>query len=138
MSADPEILTIGRLARAAGVHIETIRFYERRGLLPDPPRTRSGYRQYPPRAVKRLRFIRRAQGLGFTLDEIAELLELRVDEVAACHDVELRVRAKLRDVATKIAELRRIEGALERLVAACETREPTTDCPILEELDDRR
>lgn len=128
-------MTIGELARAAGVGVETIRFYERKGLLAEPPRTASGYRQYPLEAVERLRFIRRAQGLGFTLEEISELLALRVDEVAACGRVEAQARAKLESVGEKITELTRIEGALERLVAACQARKPTGECPILEELE---
>lgn len=132
----PSDLTIGSLARAAGVGVETVRFYERKGLMPEPPRTASGYRQYPPDAVARLRFIRRAQGLGFTLEEIGDLLELRVDEVAACGTVEASARAKLRHVEEKMAELGRIRGALRTLVAACEAREPTGECPILEELEE--
>jgi len=129
-------LTTGGLAAAAGVGVETVRFYERRGLLPRPPRTASGYRQYPPDSVERLRFIRRAQGLGFTLEEIAELLELRVDEVAACPAVEASARAKIRRVEGKMSELQRIRDALGRLVAACEAREATSECPILEELEE--
>ena len=131
-------LTIGALAQAANVGVETVRFYERKGLLPEPPRTLSGYRQYPIDAVERLRFIRRAQGLGFALSEISELLNLRVDEVAACGPVEAQAREKLEQVAGKIEELRRLETALKRLVRACEAREPTSDCPILEELEERR
>ncbi len=128
-------LTIGALAQAANVGVETVRFYERKGLLPEPPRTPSGYRQYPGDTVDRLKFIRRAQGLGFALREILELLDLRVDEVAACGPVEAQAREKLEQVAGKIEELRRIETALQRLVVACEAREPTGECPILEELD---
>ena len=130
-----DALTIGGLAKAAGIGVETVRFYERRGLIPEPPRTGSGYRQYAPGMVERLRFIRRAQGLGFTLAEISELLELRVDEVAACGSVEVQAREKLDQVAGKIDELRRIEAALERLVEKCEARKPTGECPILETLD---
>ena len=130
-------LTIGALAQAADVGVETVRFYERKGLLLEPPRTPSGYRQYPIDAVERLRFIRRAQGLGFALQEISDLLELRVDEVAACGTVEVRAREKLQQVAGKIEELRRIETALNGLVRACQARQPTSDCPILEELEDR-
>ena len=128
-------LTIGALAHAAEVGVETIRFYERKGLLPEPPRTRSGYRQYPGDTVDRVKFIRRAQGLGFSLREISELLDLRVDEVAACGTVEAQAREKLEQVAGKVEELRRMETALQRLVEACEAREPTGACPILEELD---
>jgi Hg(II)-responsive transcriptional regulator len=131
-------LTIGVLARAANVGVETVRFYERKGLLKEPPRSASGYRQYPEDAVERLRFIRRAQGLGFALSEISDLLDLRVDEVAACGSVEERARVKLVQVRGKVAELSRIEAALERLVSACEAREPTCECPILEELEEKR
>ncbi|MCH7992461.1 MAG: MerR family DNA-binding protein [Gemmatimonadetes bacterium] len=131
-------LTIGQLAHAAGVGVETVRFYERKGLLPAPPRSRSGYRQFPADAVGRLRFIRRAQNLGFSLREIGDLLALRVDEVAACATVEGQTRDKLAQVSGKIEELRRIEVALESLVKACQAREPTSDCPILEEFEERR
>ncbi len=133
---DTTTLTIGALAKASDIGVETVRFYERKGLLPEPPRTKAGYRQYPPDTVDRVRFIRRAQGLGFSLREIAELLELRVDEVAACGPVEAQAREKLEQVAGKIAELRRIQSALRRLVRACEAREPTGECPILEELEE--
>ena len=133
--SEPSTLTIGALAQAAGVGVETIRFYERKGLLPEPPRTLAGYRQYPGDTVDRVKFIRRAQGLGFALREISELLDLRVDEVAACGPVEAQAREKLEQVAGKIEALRLMETALHRLVEACEAREPTGACPILEELD---
>ena len=135
MTSD-ETLTIGRLATSAGVGRETIRYYERRGLLASPPRSAAGYRHYPPDAVARLRFIRRAQELGFTLAEITELLSLRVDDVSACSAVEARAREKLANVEDKIGDLRRIGDALTRLVERCDAREPTSDCPILEELED--
>ncbi len=133
--SDTSTLTIGALAQAAGIGVEAVRFYERKGLLPKPPRTPAGYRQYPGDTVDRVKFIRRAQGLGFALREISELLDLRVDEVAACGPVEAQAREKLEQVAGKIEELRRMETALQRLVEACEAREPTGACPILEELD---
>jgi len=135
---DTRALTIGQLAERTGfgVGVETIRYYERQGLIDDPPRTPSGYRQYAPEMVERLRFIRRAQGLGFTLEEIGDLLELRVDEVSACPGVEESARVRLEDVSTKIRELRGIKRSLERLVAACRAREPTGDCPILEALQE--
>ena len=133
--SETSTLTIGVLAQAAGIGVETVRFYERKGLIPEPPRTRSGYRQFPGDTVDRVKFIRRAQGLGFALREISELLDLRVDEVTACGPVEAQAREKLEQVAGKIEELRRMETALQRLVEACEAREPTGACPILEELD---
>ncbi len=85
-------MTIGQVAAGAGVNIQTVRYYERRGLLPRAPRTASGYRQYDPDAVARLRFIKRAQDLGFSLQEIAELLELRVEHGAACAAVEAKAK----------------------------------------------
>lgn len=128
-------LTIGELASRAGVNIQTVRYYERRGLMPKPARTRSGYRQYQPEAVDRLRFIRRAQGLGFSLEEIAELLALRVRHLSACGAVEARAREKVAVVERKIDELQRMKDTLERLAAACQAREPTSECPILETLE---
>ena len=106
-------------------------------LLEAPPRSTAGYREYPPDAPRRLRFIRRAQELGFTLAEISDLLDLRVDEVSACGTVETRARDKLEQVETKITDLRRMGDALSRLVDKCQAREPTSDCPILEELEER-
>ena len=132
-----ETLTIGELAASAGVGRETIRYYERKGLLEEPPRSAAGYRHYPPDVPWRLRFIRRAQELGFTLAEISGLLDLRVDEVSACAVVETRAREKLVQVETKIADLRSMGDALRRLVDKCQARAPTSDCPILEVLEDR-
>lgn len=129
-------LTIGQLAERAGVNIQTVRYYERRGLMPRPSRTRAGYREYRPEAADRLRFIRRAQELGFSLEEIAELLALRVKHASACAEVEARARAKIAVVDRKIAELQRMRSTLERLAAACEAHEPTSECPILEALED--
>jgi len=129
-------LTIGDVAKAADVNVETIRYYERRKLFPPPPRTRSGYRQYTDEAVRRLRFIKRAQGLGFTLTEIEELLALRVHHAGACGPVERRVRQKLAVVEQKLDELRRLQRVLGRLADACAKRKTTADCPILEALED--
>ncbi len=127
-------LSIGKLADAAGVSVETVRFYERRSLVPAPPRTPSGYRQFPPETVDRIHFIRRAKVLGFTLAEIRGLLDLQAQHPEACSSVEIEARAKLEDVQMKIDELQRIKRALNKLVASCEAREPTGDCPILNEL----
>src|SRR5918996_1857178 len=102
-------LTIGQLAERAGVNIQTVRYYERRGLMPRPARTRAGYRQYRPEAADRLRFIRRAQDLGFSLEEIAELLALRVKHASACATVEARARDKIALVERKIDELERMK-----------------------------
>ena len=135
MSSEGSSLTIGKLAAAAGVGVETIRFYERQGLLPQPPRRRSGYRQYPPEAVARVLFIRRAKNLGFTLREIVELLDLRVAPGTNCATVRTRAKSKLDDIDQKMAELERMRGALQRLVKACRGRGPRSDCPILEALE---
>jgi MerR family mercuric resistance operon transcriptional regulator len=128
-------LTIGKIARRANVNVETIRFYERRGLLKAPPRTPSGYRLYPPDTVTRLRFIKRAQELGFSLDEIRELLALRVDSTTTCAEVQRRTEDKLKQIEEKIRSLQQIQQALTTLVAACEVGGPMGECPILEALD---
>ncbi|MGH7629150.1 MAG: MerR family transcriptional regulator [Gemmatimonadales bacterium] len=130
------MLTIGQVAAAADVNIQTIRYYERRGLFTTPRRTRSGYRQYAEDAVTRLRFIRHAQELGFSLKEIQELLALRVRHAAACDTVERKTRQKIQLVERKIRDLDRIRSTLEQLAAACASRRPTDDCPILEALED--
>ena len=125
-------LTIGQVAAAAAVNIQTIRYYERRGLFPTPRRTASGYRQYPEDAETRLRFIKHAQELGFSLKEIQELLVLRVRHGAACDPVEQKTRQKIELVERKIRDLERIRETLEQLAVACAARRPTDDCPILE------
>lgn len=135
-----EPLTIGRAARAAGVGIETIRFYERRGLIERPPKPRdAGYRMYPPEIVARIQFIRQAQTLGFSLREVQELLALRTDPAADCGAVRERARAKVLQVNEKIAELERIRVALERIIAICPGRGALPSCTILEAMAaDRR
>lgn len=130
-----QTLTIGQLARSAGVGVETIRFYEREGLLNQPARRPSGYRQYPAETVRRVRFIRHAKDLGFTLKEIQDLLELRVDPSSSCVDVRQRAKDKIGDIEGRIAALERMKGALEKLVKSCRGRGPTSECPILEVLD---
>ncbi|MDT8342642.1 MAG: MerR family DNA-binding protein [Longimicrobiales bacterium] len=129
-------LRIGALAEAAGVGVETLRFYEREGLLPDPPRTGSGYRRYPPDAVRRVRFIRKGRALGFTLAEIRDLLELRVTAAEPCHEVAARARRRLAAVEARLRELNRVRDALEALSRACEANRETGECPILDALDD--
>lgn len=128
-------MTIGALAERSDVNIQTIRYYERRGILRPAARTAAGYRQYDAESVDRLRCIRQAQELGFSLGEIGELLGLRVEDPAACATVEARARAKLDQVKQKIRELNRMKRVLERLTASCEAREPTAECPILEMLE---
>jgi len=130
-----ESLTIGQLAQRAGVGVETLRFYEREGLISEPPRRPSGYRDYPLETVARIVFIRRAKGIGFTLKEIKELLELRVRPRRSCAQVKESAHAKIADIDGKIAALRGMRRALKKLTKACEERIPTTECPILASLD---
>lgn len=128
-------LTIGRVAEAAGVGVETVRFYERKGLIEQPEKPPSGRRTYPPEAVTRIRFIRRAKDLGFTLREIAELLELRVDPGGNCAAVRARALAKMADIDRKLHALGRMRAALARLADACARGGAASDCPILEALE---
>ncbi len=127
-------MQIGEAAKMAGVHIRTLHYYERRGLLA-PARTSSNYRVYTEDAVRRVRFIKRAQELGFTLDEIGELLELRIDARARCCDVRVRTEAKVADIRGKIRTLHSMRRSLEHLIAGCSGNGPVSDCPILESLD---
>ncbi len=129
-----QTLTTGQLAQRAGVGVETIRFYEREGLISEPPRRPSGYRDYPPETVTRIVFIRRAKELGFSLKEISELLELRVRPRRNCAQVKRNADAKIGDIDIKIAALRKMRRALIHLTKACEERTPTTECPILSSL----
>lgn len=125
-------LTIGSLAREADVGVETIRFYQRKGLVAEPERPRRGYRRYPAEVAERIRFIRRAQEIGFSLGEIRELLALRVDPEKSCDDVRRQAEAKIAEVRSKIDDLRRIERALVRLASSCKGTGPTSECPILD------
>ena len=129
-----EKLSIGELAKKTNVNIETIRYYERRGLLPEPPRNESGHRQYPPEALKRTDFIKRCQVLGFSLKEIKEILDLRITPNSTCADMKSRVSEKLTEVDRKIHELIHIRDALNRLVKKCTGKGPIGSCPVLEEL----
>lgn len=130
----PSALTIGRVAQSAGVAIDTIRFYEREGLLPEPRRRPSGYREYDQGAVARLRFIRRAKDLGFTLEEIRELLALSADRHGGVEGVRERAAARLRAINARIAELQRVRDGLSELVEACPGHGAPEDCPILKAL----
>ena len=127
-------MTIGQVASSAGVNIQTVRYYERRGLLPQAPRTPAGYRTYDTEAVARLRFIKRAQDLGFSLEEITELLELRVEHASACEAVAAKTNQKIAEVERKIGELEKMKSVLVELSRVCVLREITGDCPILEML----
>ena len=130
-----EALTIGKLAWQGRVHVETIRYYERRGLLPRPARTPSGYRAFEPDTVRRVRFIKRAQELGFSLKEIKELLSLRATSAARCADVLRRAQAKKREIEEKIRTLQAMKKGLDRLAEQCSGKGPASTCPILEALD---
>ena len=127
-------LTIGRVARQASVGVETVRFYERQGLIDSPPRRSSGYRIYPTEAIARIRFIRRAKELGFSLREIGELMELRLDPSSRCGDVKRRAEQKVPDIEEKIRTLQRMKKSLHHLISACDEQRPTSECPILEAL----
>ncbi len=128
-------MTIGRLAREAGVHVETVRYYERRRLLERPPEPSSGYRIYSRKAIRRIRFIKRAQELGFSLREIAELLSLRAEPRRRCADVQARAEAKIGEIEEKIHTLGSMKKALGKLVQECTGRRSVTECPVLEALD---
>lgn len=130
-------LTTGELAERSDVNVQTLRYYERRGLLPEPPRSESGYRQYSTSAVSRIRFIKRAQTLGFTLEQIGDLLALRVEPAQSCDAVRSQALVHREEIERKIADLDRILGALDDLIAACEAQDPSVECPILEALEGR-
>ena len=122
----------GELARAGGVNIETLRYYERRGLLAEPPRLASGYREYPPEALSRLQLIKQAQALGLTLGEIAGLLTLRPHAEVTCADMGTRVRSKIAELDGKLAALTELRGSLEQLLCGCcDSRHGEQACPAL-------
>jgi MerR family copper efflux transcriptional regulator len=128
-------LTIGKVAAQAKVHIETLRYYERRGLVARPPRSASNYRRYPQDAVRRVQFIKRAQELGFSLNDIKELLSLRAAPEAECGEIRAHAEAKIKAINEKIDALLAMKNALSTLVAECSGQGPLTECPILESLD---
>ena len=132
-----EGFTTAQLAKEGGVNVETIRYYERHGLLPKAPRTASGYRQFSEGHAIRLRFIRRAQELGFTLKEIKELLAIRVKSGSSCADVRRKAEGKIAGVDEKIRHLRAIREALFQITATCSGRGSATECSILEALNGR-
>jgi MerR family mercuric resistance operon transcriptional regulator len=125
-------MRIGEVAQEAGVGVETIRYYETRGLIQKPLRpANGGFRVYPVDAVHRIRFVRRAQQLGFALNEISELLELEVDPSTRCADIRMRAEDKLEDVNARIADLKQISGALKKLIKSCPGQGPAQKCSIL-------
>ncbi len=128
-------MTISRAARKAGVGVETVRFYERKGLIEQPPKPLdAGFRIYPEETVQRIRFIRQAQEIGFSLSEIDELLSLRADPSADSSDVRARALAKRNEVRQKIAHLEQIHAALEELISACPGAGALRQCSIMETL----
>ena len=128
-------LTIEQVAKRVEVGIETIRFYEREGVLEKPDRSASGYRLYGEDVIARLRFVGRAKELGFTLKEIRELLGLRVEPTTTCADVRIRAETKIGDIEEKIRTLKRMKRALVKLTKACSGSGPTSECPILESIE---
>jgi Hg(II)-responsive transcriptional regulator len=132
-----DVLTIGQLAKQARVNRETVRCYERRHLLQRPSRSAAGYRVFSDDAVSRLQFIRHAKMLGFSLEEIKELLALRINSIDTCERVRQRTQAKIADIEDKIESLERIRRALSELVTACSRRRKTNECPILNCLETR-
>jgi len=131
-------LKIGRVAREAGVNIQTVRYYERRGLVSPEGYRDSGYRLYTDEAVRKIRFIKNAQELGFTLDEIARLLKLRIGRRTQCGKVRTQAQSRLKIVQGKIEALRGMERVLNRLIHTCARRGTTDACPILESLEEGR
>ena len=128
-------MKIGEVAERSGVNLQTIRYYERERLLPAPPRLASGYRLFTEDTVRRVRFIKRSQELGFTLAEIRDLLTLRVDESRSSSEVRSIAEAKIADIEGKIRSLAAMKAALTHLTGRCSGRGPASECPILESID---
>lgn len=131
-----EHLTIGKLAKHAAVSIDSIRFYERKGLLEDPVRTAANYRVYPLDAANRLRFIKKAQRLGFSLGEIQELLKVSHDSSASKADIKQITEEKIIDIRSRVKDLSRMLNALEQLGSCCDGHGPIRECPILKSLEE--
>jgi len=125
--------TIGRLAKTTGTAVETVRYYEKIGLLPAPPRTDGNYRSYDEEALKRLSFVRRARELGFSLEQVRTLLDLADDRTRPCCEVDELATGQLRDVERKIADLMALHGRLSDLLEQC-SRGTIAQCRILEAL----
>jgi len=136
MNNNLENLTIGSFAKAAGVNVETIRFYQRKNLLPEPDKPYGGIRRYGDKDVARVRFVKSAQLLGFSLDEIAELLKL--EDGTRCTEASKLAERKLGDVRTKLAVLLRMEAVLTQLVDSCHTRKGNVSCPLIASLQEQK
>jgi MerR family transcriptional regulator, copper efflux regulator len=128
--------SIGEAARLAGVGVETVRFYERKGLITRPTRPETGRRRYTEATVSRIHFIQRAKHLGFSLREVAELISLRLDSVSTCEAVRTQAELKVRDIERRIADLEKMRSALGKLVKSCIAgKGPSSECPILDALE---
>lgn len=130
------MLSVGQVAREAGVKVQTVHYYEREGILPKASRTPSGYRKFSGEAVRVIRFVKQAQDLGFSLDEIKQLLRLRSSQRANCGRVQEVAQDKIGLISEKIDSLERMRSALETLVNACKRRKSDLECPILESLEE--
>jgi len=133
-----ETLTRGELAKRSEVNIETLRYYEKRKLIDPPRRSEAGYRLYTPGDILRIRFIKNAQKLGFTLKEIGELLKLRIRINSSCNSVLKRAEHKRTEISVKIKDLQSMKRALDQLIHKCEQSIPTEDCPILESFESNK
>ena len=129
------MLRIGEVAKNSHVGVETVRFYEREGLISLPKRSVSGYRQYSESVIKQIQFIQHAKTLGFSLKEIRELIKLKNTRDARCKSIKATAKAKIADIQEKIDSLERMKIALQPLVAQCKSSDPISDCPILNALD---
>lgn len=133
-----ERLTRGKLAKKSGVNTATVRYYEKRELLPEPPRSNAGYRMFSTESINRMRFIKQAQEIGFSLKEIKELLDLRVTPRATTVDVRKRAMEKIVDIGEKIQRLRAMKKSLEILVNSCCEDVSASECPILDNLNSEK
>ena len=130
--------SIGQVAKQSGISVETIRYYEKKGLLKEPKRKESGYRQYKQEAIARLSFIQQAKELGFSLKEIGELLSIRSDENNLCNEVKQLAQEKLGNIESKLKMLQRMRKSLKKLVDVCPGQAPLNECPILDALEKQR
>lgn len=133
--ANPIFFTIGQLAKKVSINVQTIRFYERRGILKPTRREDSGYRIYDEESLKRLHFIRQAKELGFSLKEIHDLLNLRVRSVQTCDRVKNKASEKLEEIQKKINHLKTLEKTIKTLISDCKNRKVSDCCPILEKME---
>lgn len=137
MKKNEIVLTRGKLAKATGVHIETIRFYEKKGILNEPERSAAGYRQYDNTSVKQIHFIQRAQDLGFTLTEISELLKLRDTPERSSSEVRTMAEEKIAVIDDKIRDLQAMRNALQKVTLECDGKGALSCCPIMAAMEGR-